>query len=296
MAHAVRAAYGSSKLYAMGDLAAQRAQLLAQQAANMANNAANRAHRSALNARHMIRQMRRMADGTMQAVMVPAGVAQPYGVPFQTPANAVMYGYESTDYTHVDPDADVTFDDGTAPVYQPSDAGADVSIDVNGMPYTQSSPAIAAMSYAPPSGFNADPNACPPGWHDLGNGTCSDPTQSWGMTYAAAWQYYTSTQSPGMAASSYGPSSYGSASTDGSTDDYDVSAPVDITIDVDGGGGISDDLGTSDGSDTSGDGSDDVSDLSDDGSSDTSDTSDDLMDGYSYDQYGDIIDDAAYSA
>ena len=185
-------------------------------------------------------------------------------------------------------------------MYQPSAPNYDVSVDVNGMPYTPSAPAIAAMSYAPPSGFNADPNACPPGWSDLGNGTCADPTGTFGMTYAAAWQYYTSTQSPGMAASSYGPSSYGSVPTDGSVDAYDVSAPVDISIDLndgDGSGTMASDAGLP--VDDNGDytpAPDDSDDVSDDQSTDDDSDSGDLMDGYTFDQYGDIIDDAMYSA
>jgi hypothetical protein len=261
MGHAVRAAYGAQKLRATGDAfhaaadsAAARARRFAHIAsaqdshagrrdaqAGRRDAAARRAAQAAQVSLRQVRQLVRQADGSMAMMNVnvpnnfpgqyvhndpsvdvsfdPGTYATPpaYGAPaygaagYSDPSVSVSYD-PSQGYAHSDPNVDVTFDP-SQPAYPTPIAAAPAG-------------AVVTVTASPtaPTDFNPDPTSCPPGWEDLGNGTCADPTGSFGMTYAAAWQYYQNANAigegddGGMTASPYG-----TVAVDGSTDDYPLS-------------------------------------------------------------------------
>ena len=118
----------------------------------------------------------RLADGTIVQTPVTMTPFPPYGTQdFSYGSQPNLPVYDATQDPQSD-QYDPSQDPGTLG-YGPVSGDYNYSADISTQPWT---PPTSAPLAAP----------CPPGWTDRGDGTCADPSGSFGMTYAAAWAYY----------------------------------------------------------------------------------------------------------
>jgi hypothetical protein len=191
---AMKAAYGIAKLQNLQDVLSDRAAWHLEQAAATTDK----------NVKTLLREIRQ-ADGSLVQVQVPITPAPAYGTVEFSRSNPNGVNYDPTQ-DPMSAQFDVTQSDGGY--------GESVTITADVDPTTQSwTPPVNGPTVA--LGPESGP---PPGWSDLGDGTCADPTGSFGMSYADAWEYYMGGSGHPNAANQTGSNYDGTA--DGTGTDY----------------------------------------------------------------------------